>query len=73
MMLGEYASTPGPRVGIWYSNVAAALKRLPRIKAVMQWGSATSSRCDFRLSDSAAAMQGFRKSSLSPYVLGTKH
>ena len=73
MMLGEYASVQGPRVGDWYAAVAGALKRLPRIKAVMQWGSATSSKCDFRLTDSAAALKGFKQSSHSQYILGAKH
>ncbi len=72
LFLGEYATVLGSRAGAWYSHVAKALKHLPRIKAVMQWSSATSSRCDFRLSDSASALAGFKKSGDSNYILG-KH
>jgi hypothetical protein len=70
IMLGEYASAPGPAVGSWYANVAGALRRLPRIKAAMQWSSATSPTCDFRLTDSTAALAGFAKSSHAPYITG---
>jgi beta-mannanase len=71
IMLGEYASAPGPSVGSWYAHVARALKHLPRIKAVIQWSSAVSG-CDFRLTDSAAAMAGFAKSSVARYITGAK-
>jgi hypothetical protein len=71
IMLGEYASAPGAQVGAWYAGVAGALKRLPHIKAVMQWSS-TSDGCDFRLQDSAAALAGFAVSSTSAYVLGLR-
>ncbi|HTW19122.1 MAG TPA: glycosyl hydrolase [Mycobacteriales bacterium] len=70
LLLGEYASAIGPKVGAWYAHVATALHHLPRIKALMQWSSATSSTCDFRLTDSAAALAGFGVSSNSRYVLG---
>jgi hypothetical protein len=69
IMLGEYASAPGPKIGSWYAGVASALKRLPRIKAVMQWSS-TSAGCDFRLVDSAPALAGFTASSNARYIIG---
>jgi hypothetical protein len=70
IMLGEYGSAPGPLVEAWYAGMARALKRMPRIKAVMEWNSSTSSVCDFRLTDSAAAMAGFRVASNAPYIIG---
>lgn len=71
IMLGEYASAPGPSIKSWYAGVAPALKRMPRIKAVMQWSS-TSAGCDFRLADSGSALAGFRASSNSAYVIGAR-
>jgi Glycosyl hydrolase family 26 len=73
LSLGEYASTLGPHTGSWYAHVARALKHLRRIKAVMQWSSGTSPSCDFRLTDSVAALRGFAKSSNAPYITGVKH
>jgi hypothetical protein len=73
IMLGEYGSDPGPQIGSWYAGVPKALKRLPRIKAVMQWSSQTSAVCNFRLTDSAAAMKGFATASRSPYIMGLRH
>jgi hypothetical protein len=70
IMLGEYASAPGPSIGAWYAAVAPTLKRLPHIKAVMQWSSGNSAACDFRLTDSTAALSGFALSSNAPYITG---
>jgi hypothetical protein len=72
LMLGEYASGPGPAAGRWYSHVARALRHLPRIKAVMEWSSG-GARCDFRLNSSASVMRGFAKSGHSRYVTGAGH
>lgn len=72
IMLGEYASAPGSAIGQWYAAVAPTLKRMPKIKAVMQWSWMTSSVCDFRLTQSSQALAGFTKSSNSPYILGVK-
>jgi beta-mannanase len=71
ILLNEYASATGPAVGRWYAGVARTLQRLPKIKAVMQWSSAMPT-CDFRLTDSAAALAGFAKSSNAPYITGAK-
>jgi hypothetical protein len=70
VLLAEYATAPGPRIKAWYAGVASALRRLPRIKALIQWSSHTSTTCDFRLTNSAAAVAGFAKSSLAPNVIG---
>jgi hypothetical protein len=72
IMLGEYGSGAGPRVRNWYAGVAAALKRLPRIKAVMQWDVDESPACDFRLTDSPAALAGFTFSAKSRYITGPR-
>jgi hypothetical protein len=71
IMLAEYASAPGAAIGSWYAGVAAALKRLPRIKAAIQF-SATGETggCDFKLGDSAPALAGFKLSSNAPYITG---
>jgi hypothetical protein len=72
IMLGEYASAQGSAIGAWYAAVAPTLKRMPKIKAVMQWSAMTSPVCDFRLTQSAQALAGFAASSNSPYILGVK-
>jgi hypothetical protein len=73
MMLAEYASAQGPAQGPWYAHVARALRHLPRIKAVLQFGSVGEPGCDFRLDHSAAALRGFAKSGRSRYVTGRLH
>jgi Glycosyl hydrolase family 26 len=70
ILLGEYASLAGSRVESWYASISRTLRRLPRIKAVMQWSARASSVCDFRLTNSARAMRGFRAASHSRYILG---
>jgi glycosyl hydrolase family 26 len=71
IMVGEYGSAPGAKIGAWYADVPSALRRMPDIKAVLQWDSRGSpTLCDFRLSDSPAAMAGFKVASLAPYVVG---
>lgn len=70
IMFGEYGSAPGPGVQAWYAGVAHALRRLPRVKAVMEFSTYGSSNCDFRLTDSTAALAGFTKSANSPYITG---
>jgi hypothetical protein len=71
LLLGEYASGPGPAAGRWYSHVARALHQLPRIKAVVEW-SAGGGRCNFRLDTSASVMRGFTKSGHSRFVTGAR-
>lgn len=74
ILLGEYGSVPDPdnvgRIKDWYGGVPAALKRLPHIKAVIQWNSQTSTICDFRVTGSPAALSGFRSAANAPYVTG---
>lgn len=72
IILGEYGSAAGQHVGSWYARVAATLRHLPRIKAVMQWSDATSPACDFKLTDSSAALAGFKVSSNARYVTGAR-
>jgi len=70
IMFGEYASAPGAQVTAWYAGVASALKRLPQVKAVMEWSDKYTSTCDFNLVNSPAASAGFAKSSVASYVTG---
>jgi hypothetical protein len=72
IMLGEYATAPGTNADSWYAHVAPALRRLPRIKAVMQWSS-VSAGCNFRINQSTATLAGFKVSSNAPYVIGLRH
>jgi hypothetical protein len=71
MMLAEYATLLGTRAHRWYDDVPHALRRLPRIKAVIEWNQKDTNGCDFAVTDSASALAGFRAASHSPYVLGT--
>ncbi len=76
VLLGEYGSVPDSsdpqRVADWYTGVSDALAQMPRIKAVIQWNSSTSSTCDFRVTGSPEAMSGFRSASLDPYINGSR-
>lgn len=72
IMLGEYGSVQEPtnttRAGEWYGGVADALKGLPSIKAVVQWNSSTSTKCDFRVTQATNLLNGFVASAKDPYV-----
>ncbi|MBV9871213.1 MAG: hypothetical protein JO214_11375 [Frankiaceae bacterium] len=71
LILAEYGSAQGPKVGRWYAGVGPTLRQLPRIKAALQF-SATSSgpKCTLTLGASRAALDGFSRSGRSSYVLG---
>jgi hypothetical protein len=71
LMLAEYATAPGAQAQNWYAGVPAALKALPRIKAVMEFDAKSAVPCNLEISHSAAAVAGFRQASNTPYVLGT--
>jgi hypothetical protein len=72
IMLGEYGSiqdSSNPqRAGDWYAGVTDALKGLPDIKAVVQWNSSTSTKCDFRVTQASNLLEGFVSSGKDPYV-----
>jgi len=70
IMLTEYASAPGASIGAWYAAVAPALQQLPRIKALIQWNAMASATCDYRLTNSASAVAGFKTSANAPSVTG---
>lgn len=74
VLLGEYGSVPDParpqRIKRWYAGLSDALQRLPHIKAVMAWNSRTSTVCDFRVTGSEPALEGFRSAANDPYVTG---
>jgi Glycosyl hydrolase family 26 len=71
-MLAEYGSVTkdgdSNALGMWYGAMAGTLANFPNLKAVVQFDSATSSACDFRVTTSASALAGFARSALSPYV-----
>lgn len=67
-MLAEYGTSIDSHARSWYRHVPNALHRLPRIKAVVQWDDGIA--CNFRLSTSARALQGFASASHAKYILG---
>jgi hypothetical protein len=73
VLLGEYGTVSDParptRAREWYEAVPEALKSMPRIRAVNQWSSSTSTSCDFRVTGEVLA--GFRSAGQDPYVNGT--
>ncbi len=69
LMMGEYGTHNTAQAGAWYRGVGKALKSKPRVKAVIQWGSAVEG-CNFRLTENAGALAGFKKSGMRKYVLG---
>jgi hypothetical protein len=74
ILLGEYgtvsdANDPA-RARQWYADLPAALESMPRIRALMQWSSSTSTTCDFRLTQDPQALDGFRTAGRKPYVSG---
>jgi hypothetical protein len=70
-LLSEYAAAvQSPNAQRWYSSIDNALRRLPRIKALMQFSGHATSKCDVSLADSSAAMTGFSQSGMAPVVTG---
>jgi len=72
IMLGEYGtahptSDPG-RASEWYQQMPAALSKLPRIKAAVQWDSGKSGVCDFRISKQPTALSGYSRAATDPSV-----
>ncbi len=65
LMLPEYASN-GTDQGAWYAGIPAALKKLPRIKAAVQFNSGGG--CVHRISASPDNLAGYRAASHDPYV-----
>jgi hypothetical protein len=70
LILAEYASAPGPHLKHWYGSVAAAIHKMPRIKAAIQFSARSAVPCDVSLDHSKAAMSGWGRSGRSNYVLG---
>lgn len=72
-MLAEYGTRSGryawqePR---WYYDLPAALRRLPRIRAVVQWDDLLSPACDFRIDVRRAVLLAFAAASRSRAVRG---
>ncbi|MFI0421488.1 glycoside hydrolase family 26 protein [Spongiactinospora sp. 9N601] len=57
---------PGAR-GEWYNEVPEVLKRLPRIKAVLQWNAVDAAGCDFRL-EGPGVLPAFSGAGRDPYL-----
>jgi hypothetical protein len=72
-LLSEYAAAVSePHVQRWYASIPNTLRRLPRLKALIQFSghAASPPNCDVSLADSSAAMAGFAQASMSPRVSG---
>ena len=65
LMLSEYGAN-GSANGGWYAGVPAAIKALPRIKAVVEFDSSVGG-CDTRVTNSAANWAGFVHAGADPY------
>lgn len=72
LLVAEYGSVHGPQVRKWYASIPRDLRRMPRIKGMMQFSAPTLSGCDVSVPDSAAAMAGFKHASQSKRVTGRK-
>jgi hypothetical protein len=70
-LLGEYSvAAQAPNARRWYASIGNALRRLPRLKALMQFSGHTERPCSFALSASPAAMAGFATAANSRPVTG---
>lgn len=64
-MLSEFGSN-GKQQGDWYAGVAATVKRLPKLKAIISFNS-NPGGCDTRVTASADNWRGFAKLASDPY------
>jgi hypothetical protein len=72
LMIAEYGSVHGPKVRHWYASIPRDLRRMPRIKALMQFSAPTRSGCDVGVPDSAAALAGFAHAGNATRVIGRR-
>lgn len=70
LVLSEYGSAAGPNVKRWYAGIPSALRRLPRIRALIQFSGPTDPPCAVQLSASPQAMAGFTKAAHARSVIG---
>ncbi|MDF5757255.1 glycosyl hydrolase [Spongiactinospora sp. TRM90649] len=70
-IISEYGTESDPERpqarGRWYADVPKVLKKLPRIKAVLQWNAVDSQGCDFRL-QGPGVLGTFGKVGKDPYL-----
>jgi hypothetical protein len=72
LMLSEYAATAtNPAAKSWYASIPKTLKKLPRIKALVQYSDTSPTGCDVTVTDSKAALAGYKKAANSPVVTGS--
>jgi hypothetical protein len=71
VMLAEFGSAANPanpgQEAAWYRGIVPAIKRLPRLKALVMWNAATPG-CDLQLSAEPPAARAYRQAGLSPYL-----
>ncbi|WP_283137688.1 glycoside hydrolase family 26 protein [Rhizohabitans arisaemae] len=71
LMIAEYGSESDPRDPAaranWYRDIPQVLKRLPNIKAVMQWNSKDPDGCDFTLTGDGV-LEAYAEAGRDPYV-----
>ncbi len=71
VMLAEFGSAANPadpgQEAAWYRGIVPAIKRLPRLKALVMWNSATPG-CDLQLSAEPSAARAYREAGMSRYL-----
>jgi hypothetical protein len=71
VMLAEFGSAANPadpgQEAAWYRGLVPAIKRLPRLKALVMWNSATPG-CDLQLSAEPSAARAYREAGMSHYL-----
>lgn len=70
LLASEYGTAPGPRALHWYAAIPATVRRLPRLKALIQFSGPTITPCAVQLDASHAALTGFVHAARSPLVMG---
>jgi hypothetical protein len=70
LLISEYGSVNGPQVRNWYASIPQDLRRMPRIKALIQFSAPTTSGCDVSVPHSQAALAGFAHAAVARRVIG---
>jgi hypothetical protein len=73
LLISEYGSVHGRHVRKWYASIPKDLRRLPRIKALIQFSAPTTSGCNVSVPASRAALAGFSKAGVARRVIGKEH
>jgi hypothetical protein len=72
LLVSEYGSVHGSRVRHWYASIPKDLRRLPRIKALIQFSAPTPTHCDVSVPTSRAALAGYAHAAVAKRVDGRR-